>query len=82
MIMDNPTQGIDVGSKFSIYEIIADLAKSGKALIVFTNEYPEIHRIADNILVLYKGFINGRLSRSEMSEIAIMEYSTGTRGEK
>ncbi|MBK5200674.1 MAG: sugar ABC transporter ATP-binding protein [Spirochaetaceae bacterium] len=82
MIMDNPTQGIDVGAKFSIYEIIGNLAKSGKALLVFTNEYPEIHRIADNIIVLYKGRIKGRLNRSEMSEISIMEYSTGTRGEK
>ena len=64
------------------YEIIGNLAKSGKALVVFTNEYPEIHRIADNIIVLYKGHISGKLKRNEMSEISIMEYSTGTRGEK
>ncbi len=80
-IMDNPTQGIDVGAKFSIYKLIVELAAQGKGVIVFTSEYPEIHQLADRCLVLYKGKPAAVLSRDEISEVAIMEYSTGTRGE-
>ena len=80
-IMDNPTQGIDVGAKFSIYKLIVELAAQGKGVIVFTSEYPEIHQLADRCLVLYKGVTSAVLKRDEISEVAIMEYSTGTRGE-
>lgn len=80
-IMDNPTQGIDVGAKFSIYKLIVELASQGKGVIVFTSEYPEIHQLADRCLVLYKGMPAAVLSRDEITEVAIMEYSTGTRGE-
>ncbi|AEC03011.1 monosaccharide ABC transporter ATP-binding protein, CUT2 family [Parasphaerochaeta coccoides DSM 17374] len=77
-IMDNPTQGIDVGTKFAIYELIDDMAKSGKSIIVFSNEYPEIHQIADRCLIMYKGRISGILNRTELSEVKVMEYSTGS----
>ena len=78
-IMDNPTQGIDVGAKFSIYKLIVELASQKKGVIVFTSEYPEIHQISDRTLVLYKGRLAATLGRDELSEVAIMEYSTGTR---
>lgn len=77
-IMDNPTQGIDVGTKFAIYELINDIARSGKSIIVFSNEYPEIHQIADRCLVMYKGRISGILDRTVLSEVKVMEYSTGS----
>ncbi|MDD4082591.1 MAG: sugar ABC transporter ATP-binding protein [Sphaerochaetaceae bacterium] len=77
-VMDNPTQGIDVGAKFAIYELIDKIAAKGKAVLVFTNEYPEIHRIADSVVVLYKGKVTGNIERNNMSEVQIMECSTGT----
>ncbi|MGF6906528.1 sugar ABC transporter ATP-binding protein [Fusobacterium sp. PH5-44] len=77
IIMDNPTQGIDVGAKFEIYKIINDLTKKGKGIIMFTSEYPEISKVADRCFVMYKGRINKKLEKSEFSEIAIMEYATG-----
>lgn len=77
-IMDNPTQGIDVGTKFAIYQLINDMAKSGKSIIVFSNEYPEIHQIADRCLVMYKGRISGIIDRTDLSEVKVMEYSTGS----
>jgi ribose transport system ATP-binding protein len=80
-IMDNPTQGIDVGAKFSIYKIIAELAAQGKGVIVFTSEYPEIHQLSDRCMVLYKGRCSAVLEREDISEVGIMEYSTGTRRE-
>ena len=77
-LFDNPTQGIDVGSKFEIYHLILELAKSGKAIVVFSSEFPEIYKLADRCLVLYKGKINGVLQRNQLTEATIMHYATGT----
>ncbi len=77
LLFDNPTQGIDIGSKFEIYHLILELAKAGKAIIVFSSEFPEIYKVADRCIVLYQGKINAILSRNELSEQAIMHYSTG-----
>lgn len=77
LLFDNPTQGIDVGTKFEIYRLIIELAKNGKAIIVFSSEYPEIHKVADKCIVLYKGRINATLEREDVTEMSIMYYSTG-----
>jgi len=77
-IMDNPTQGIDVGAKFAIYKLVVELAAAGKAVLFFTSEFPEIKQVADRCIVLYKGEVAAELSRSEITEVTIMEYSTGT----
>lgn len=77
LLFDNPTQGIDVGSKFEIYHLILRLAESGKAILVFTSEFPEIYRVADACIVLYKGSINAVLSRAELTEKNTLYYSTG-----
>lgn len=81
LIMDNPTQGIDVGAKYSIYRLILDLASQGKAILVFSTEFPEIYQIADRCLVMYKGKVSGSLSREEMTEANVMALSTGTKRE-
>ncbi len=77
LLFDNPTQGIDVGAKFDIYHLILALAKEGKAIIVFSAEFPEIFKVADTCLVLYKGKINARLDRDALTEKNVMYYSTG-----
>ena len=77
-ILDNPTQGIDVGAKFEIYQLITRLAEEGKSVLVFSSEYPEIHKIADRCLVMYKGEINKEFSRSELNELDVMYYATGS----
>lgn len=77
LLFDNPTQGIDVGTKFEIYHLIARLAEQGKAIIVFSAEFPEIYKVADKCIVLYKGSINAVLNRDELTEKNIMYYSTG-----
>lgn len=78
LIMDNPTQGIDVGAKYSIYKLIVELASRGKSILVFSTEFPEIYQIADRCLVMYKGKISGILEREEMSEANVMALSTGS----
>ncbi len=77
-ILDNPTQGIDVGAKFEIYQLITKLAEAGKSVLVFSSEYPEIYKISDRCLVMYKGEINKELLRSELNEIDVMYYATGS----
>lgn len=76
-IMDNPTQGIDVGAKYSIYKLIVELAAQGKSVIVFSTEFPEIYHIADRCLIMYKGALSGELTRKELTEANVMALSTG-----
>lgn len=80
-IMDNPTQGIDVGAKYSIYKLILELASQGKGVLVFSTEFPEIYQIADRCLVMYKGEVRGELNREELTEANVMAYSTGLNAE-
>ncbi len=77
LLFDNPTQGIDVGTKFEIYHLLIRLAKSGKSVIIFSSEFPEICKVADRCVIMYKGKINRILERSEMNEQDMMYYSTG-----
>ena len=77
LLFDNPTQGIDVGTKFEIYHLILELAKQGKAIVVFSSEFPEIYKVADSCMVLYKGRVNAVMGREEMTEKNVMYYSTG-----
>jgi ribose transport system ATP-binding protein len=77
-IMDNPTQGIDVGAKYAIYKLIHELARDGKSIIVFSNEFPEIHQLADRCFVFYKGMISTVIDYKDLTEVEIMKYSTGS----
>jgi len=77
-ILDNPTQGIDVGAKFEIYKLINNMANEGKGIIVFTSEFPEIWKVADRCIVMYKGKINAILTRDKLTEHDVMLYATGS----
>ncbi len=77
LLLDNPTQGIDVGTKFEIYHLILDLAKREKAIIVFSAEPPEIRKVANVCLVMFRGKVNAVLTRDQITERNLMFYSTG-----
>lgn len=77
MILSNPTQGVDVGAKNEIYSIIMELAKTGMGIIVTSGEAQEVLKLCDRVLVMYHGELRGELSRSELTEEAIMILSTG-----
>lgn len=77
LILDNPTQGVDVGSKEEIYDIIHALAKEGVAIIVLSNEVNEIIRICDRSLVMYHGEVKGECKGKTMNENDIMYLATG-----
>lgn len=77
LILDEPTRGVDVGAKFEIYQILFDLAKSGKALLVISSDLPELMGLADRIIVLRQGQVAGELARSEFSQQKIMSLAVG-----
>ena len=63
--MDEPTRGIDVGAKHEIYEIMADLAKQGKAIIMISSEMSELLGMADKVCVMCNGKLTGELDQPE-----------------
>ena len=77
LILDNPTQGVDVGAKEEIYNIIHRLAEKGVAIIVLSSEAQEIIRVCDRTLVLFHGRQVGQLKGEEMTEHSIMYLATG-----
>lgn len=77
LILDNPTQGVDVGAKEEIYAIIHSLAESGIAVIVLSSEVQEILRVCDRSIVLYHGRCVGEVICAESNEESIMYLATG-----
>lgn len=77
LILDNPTQGVDVGAKEEIYDIILNLADEGVAVIVLSSEAQEIIRVCDRAIVMYHGAIQGELTGAAMNEHEIMRLATG-----
>jgi methyl-galactoside transport system ATP-binding protein len=76
LIMDEPTRGIDVGAKYEIYMIMADLVKQGKAIIMVSSEMPELIGMSHRVLVLCAGQLTGTLGKEELTQEAIMRYAT------
>lgn len=77
IILDEPTRGIDVGAKVEIYQLINQLTKQGKAVIMVSSDLPEILAMSDRIAVMYEGKLNGILSREEAGPEKIMQLATG-----
>ena len=77
LIFDEPTRGIDVGSKVEIYQLMNRLAESGVGIIMISSELPEVLGMSDRILVMHEGRIAGELSREEATQEAIMHLATG-----
>ena len=75
-LLDEPTQGIDVGAKAEIYELIRDLAKAGTAVILASSEMPELLNLCDRILVLCDGRITANLTRTEATQEKILDFAT------
>ena len=77
MIMDEPTRGIDVGAKHEIYEIMNDLAKQGKAIIMISSEMAELLGMSDRVCVMCNGRLTGEITeKEEMSQANVMQFAT------
>jgi ribose transport system ATP-binding protein len=77
IIMDEPTRGIDVGTKQQIYHIIAALAAEGKAIIVISSEMQEVIGLSHRVVVMREGRMAGLLEGAEITEAEIMRYAAG-----
>jgi len=77
LILDEPTQGVDVGSKAAIHELMQQLTAQGLAVIMISSELPEVLGMSDHIAVMHAGSIRGVLSRDEASPSAILALALG-----
>jgi rhamnose transport system ATP-binding protein len=77
MILDEPTQGVDIGSKSEIHQIMVDLAEQGMAIVMISSELPEILGMSDRIAVMHGGTIAGILARADATQEKILALALG-----
>ena len=81
LIVDEPTRGVDVGSKADIYRILRDLAGQGMALLVVSSDLPEVLALAHRIVVMCEGRVAGEIEASGATEISILELASSKASE-
>jgi ABC-type sugar transport system ATPase subunit len=77
LLLDDPTKGVDVGTKYEIYKLMFQLATQGVSLVLTSSELPELLAMCDRFLVLQNGKIKDRLTKAEASADRIMQAATG-----
>jgi rhamnose transport system ATP-binding protein len=77
MILDEPTQGVDVGAKAEIHRLMSELAARGMAILMISSELPEILGMSDRIIVMRGGAIVGELDRAEANQQKLLEMALG-----
>jgi len=76
LILDEPTRGIDVGTKNSVHQLMSELAAEGMAIILISSELPEIIGMSDRILVMREGYVTGEFSREQATQEKILTAAT------
>ena len=79
LILDEPTRGIDVGAKYEIYEVIFELARQGKGVIVISSELPEVLGLTDRIYTVFEGQITADVMADEATQESLMKNMTSAR---
>jgi len=77
LIIDEPTRGIDVGTKAEVHRLMSELAGRGVAVLMISSELPEVLGMADRVLVMHEGRLTGELSRAEADEESVVRLATG-----
>ena len=77
IVLDNPTQGVDIGAKMEIYRQIIELAKEGLSFVVLSSEIPELQRVCDRAYVMFSGEIKQEFAREDITEENVMLVATG-----
>lgn len=75
-MLDEPTRGIDVGAKFEIYQLMAELAKKDKGIIIISSEMPELLGITDRILVMSNGQVAGIVDTKQTTQNEILRLAS------
>lgn len=82
LILDEPTKGIDIGSKAAVHELMSELAGKGLAIILVSSELPEVMGMSDNIIVMQEGRIVSRFAKGQATREQIVSAATGATMEK
>ena len=77
MILDDPTRGIDIGTKAEIYELINEVTNSGRSVILISSEMPEVIKMSDRVAVMHEGRITGILDHEELTQEQVIKYAIG-----
>ncbi len=77
LLLDDPTRGIDVGSKAEIHHLLNQLTRDGHAVMLISSELPELLAMSDRLLVMYRGRIADELTHAEATEERVMSLMTG-----
>ncbi|OON71898.1 sugar ABC transporter ATP-binding protein [Streptomyces tsukubensis] len=77
LIVDEPTRGIDVGTKAEVHRLLSQLASEGVAVLMISSDLPEILGMADRVLVMHEGRITAEIPRAEATEESVMAAATG-----
>jgi len=77
LILDEPTRGIDVGSKYEIYKEMIRLAKEGMTILMISSDLPEVMGMSDRIVVMHEGQVSKILDRDHFDQEAILFYASG-----
>lgn len=80
LIVDEPTRGIDVGTKAEVHRLLSELAGRGIAILMISSELPEVLGMADRVLVMHEGRITAELSRADATAELVMQAATGSQG--
>jgi inositol transport system ATP-binding protein len=76
LIVDEPTRGIDIGSKVEVHNLLIEMAKQGIAVIVISSELPEILAVSDRIVTMREGRVTGEISRNDATQEILMSMMT------
>lgn len=79
LIIDEPTRGIDIGTKAEVHRVLSELAGQGMAILMISSELPEVLGMADRVLVVSEGRISAELERAEATPEAVMHAATARR---
>jgi rhamnose transport system ATP-binding protein len=77
LILDEPTQGIDVAAKAEIYQVVGELARRGLGILMISSDMPEVLGLSDRLAIMTKGRISGILRREEATPHAVLELALG-----
>ena len=80
-IFDEPTRGIDIGAKTEIYELMEELTRNGKSIIMISSELAEIRRCSDRVMVMCEGRVTAELPIENADQENIMKYAMMRKGE-
>ena len=82
LIVDEPTRGIDVGSKSEIHNLIRELAAQGYAIIVISSEMPEVLHVSDRIIAMFSGRVMREFTSEEVTEDTLVQAISGISADK